>query len=640
MQQVWRDTAASEMRMNLITDLKGKNLGFNEIENFSLGLRYNFKSEKMQELKDKPLKSVIQAAMATKMQDEIHFYYELRKKREIQKKRLAKKYHPNTKTYKKIINYLREQAAEMKRIQGEKYRSKVEHIENNYRDTQEEDLAAPESMKDFSHLSVFIEEKFDEIRMDKMEIPRIGEIQLSTEEEAILRRSPKFSVLQDLQENTIREDMEKAYSLVRMELREEDEDNKDEEKTRRMEESDTASFKTPEERSEDAAKQEKLRKEKEEAAKTRQVYDPIEKRYDERRRRVTDLAECSRVTLPKPLSIQREAEIETRRNIHERIYQEYRKERCNNRGEQESNMTWEEKTGLKSLMRRVSKGELLIMKTDKSGKMSVTTREKYLEMGREHVGNDKEVERTKIIETDKVLNEHSAAWCSIWSTGKDHEHQDRVLHSKTSRSENRANLYLTYKDHKKEKEKTRPIGTANSSNTRAFANSISDLLESIANGGEEEKKYEVISSEDLLHHTKESNRRVREQRADVEEREKMKKSCWECKVWRRGCRICKDNRENNKYMEAEELTSRSTITEILDEIMSEVEEMSRTPDCIECEVEKRKVMERDCYKCGRGVTKEENQLARAGNSGGTREPSSQKEFGFAESFLILRYLKS
>ena len=45
MQQVWRDTAASEMWMNLITDLKGRNLGFNEIENFSLGLRYNFKSE-------------------------------------------------------------------------------------------------------------------------------------------------------------------------------------------------------------------------------------------------------------------------------------------------------------------------------------------------------------------------------------------------------------------------------------------------------------------------------------------------------------------------------------------------------------------------------------------------------------------
>ena len=122
---------------------------------------------------------------------------------------------------------------------------------------------------------------------------------------------------------------------------------------------------------------------------------------------------------------------------------------------------------MKSLMQRISKGEILIMKTDKSGKMSVTTRDKYLEMGREHVGEDDEVARVKIVETDKILNDHSSAWCSIWRTGRDHEHQDRVLQSKLSRSENRANLYLTHKDHKREAAKTRPIGTANSSNTRS-----------------------------------------------------------------------------------------------------------------------------------------------------------------------------
>ena len=34
--QLWQDTANSEMRMNLMQTLKGKNLGFNEVENFSL----------------------------------------------------------------------------------------------------------------------------------------------------------------------------------------------------------------------------------------------------------------------------------------------------------------------------------------------------------------------------------------------------------------------------------------------------------------------------------------------------------------------------------------------------------------------------------------------------------------------------
>ena len=84
---------------------------------------------------------------------------------------------------------------------------------------------------------------------------------LSREEEAILKRNPKFAVLQNLQEHTMKEDMEKAYSLVRMELRDED--------TERMEEETTTR--------EDAEKQEeKEKKEKEEAAKTRRVFDPIE----------------------------------------------------------------------------------------------------------------------------------------------------------------------------------------------------------------------------------------------------------------------------------------------------------------------------------------------------------------------------
>ena len=96
----------------------------------------------------------------------------------------------------------------------------------------------------------------------------------------------------------------------------------------------------------------------------------------------------------------------------------------------------------------------------------------------------------------------------MWKTGKNHDQEDRVISSKISRSENRAKLYLTHKDHKKEKGKTRPIGTANSSNTRGFANCVSDLLEAVANCDEE--SFEVISTEDMLHHSKVHDRRVEE----------------------------------------------------------------------------------------------------------------------------------
>ena len=195
MLQLWRDTAESEMRMNLLTVLKTKNLGLNEVENFSLGLRYNFKSEKMQDLRDKPLDRVIQSAMAMKMKDEVHHHYELKKRREILKKRLAEKYHPRTHAYKKTIKYLRDEAAEVKKTQSEKYRRKVEQIEKNFRNTEEENLAAPQSMVELSHLRVFTEEKYSMIEVQSIEVPRIGEIELSSEEEAIIKRSPKFAVL-------------------------------------------------------------------------------------------------------------------------------------------------------------------------------------------------------------------------------------------------------------------------------------------------------------------------------------------------------------------------------------------------------------------------------------------------------------
>ena len=83
---------------------------------------------------------------------------------------------------------------------------------------------------------------------------------------------------------------------------------------------------------------------------------------------------------------------------------------------------------------------------------------------------------------------------------------DRVRASKVSRSENRAELYLSYKNHKKEPGKTRPIATGRSSDTLALSNSVSLLMESLANT--EEEKREVISAEDLLYHTKIHNKEI------------------------------------------------------------------------------------------------------------------------------------
>ena len=60
--------------------------------------------------------------------------------------------------------------------------------------------------------------------------------------------------------------------------------------------------------------------------------------YDARKRRVTDLKECARVTLPKPLTVTEEAKIELRREIYRKKYSEHKEVKTKN-GEQISNLT-------------------------------------------------------------------------------------------------------------------------------------------------------------------------------------------------------------------------------------------------------------------------------------------------------------
>ena len=52
----------------------------------------------------------------------------------------------------------------------------------------------------------------------------------------------------------------------------------------------------------------------------RQTFNPLNKIYDDRKRRVKDLPECSIVSLPKPLPVEEEAWIEMRRGINTKIF--------------------------------------------------------------------------------------------------------------------------------------------------------------------------------------------------------------------------------------------------------------------------------------------------------------------------------
>ena len=120
--------------------------------------------------------------------------------------------------------------------------------------------------------------------------------------------------------------------------------------------------------------------------------------------------------------------------------------------------------------------------------MCIMKREDYLKLGEEHVSKDRIIDREEVRKREMHLNNHALTWCKMWGTGRAHDQEDRVRQSKVTNSENRADLYLSYKDHKKVAGKTRPIATGCTSNTLALSNSVSTLIESVANAEKKQKR--------------------------------------------------------------------------------------------------------------------------------------------------------
>ena len=174
-----------------------------------------------------------------------------------------------------------------------------------------------------------------------------------------------------------------------------------------------------------------------------------------------------------------------------------------------------EAKGLKSLQRRIKEREIVVMSTDKSCKLAVTTMDKYLEMGAVHTRLDKEISREEFIEIEKIVNGHTAMHIKMQGMGENWQQGKRMRGTTMTRSQNLASLSLLLKDHKKEL-KTRQVVSGNESNTVGLSNIMSDLTESLANAVE--NPHEVISSEDLLAKIHSCNRDLERRRKDREER--------------------------------------------------------------------------------------------------------------------------
>ena len=165
------------------------------------------------------------------------------------------------------------------------------------------------------------------------------------------------------------------------------------------------------------------------------------------------------------------------------------------RNQESKNLTAKERRGLRKLKKRIGEGEIICIKTDKSGKLTIMEREAYLKMGEEDSRKDKRISWEEIKGIEKDINAQTRMWAKIINAGESHNHLSRIINSKMIKSEIAASKYMMFKDHKKGGA-WRPVVSGCSSNTLGLSNLLSDIIESVCQSIE--NPFEVISSEDLL----------------------------------------------------------------------------------------------------------------------------------------------
>jgi hypothetical protein len=292
---------------------------------------------------------------------------------------------------------------------------------------------------------------------------------LSSDEVAILTRGPKFSVRRVLNKERFLVELEKAYIKIRWALRDAE-----------TEEVDLVGVNT-----EDLETVENLAEI--EAAKSRTVFDQDELSMDLRKQRATVAKHNTRVILPGPLSTAQEQELVMRRVEWEAVYDEYVREFCDEEGVQESNLTDQERRGLKSLQKRVADGSLVICETDKSSRFAVMSREEYIEAGKKHVDKDMEVDMDFMVKNQRRINGHMSMIMKTFRVGEEWNHQARLRATKLTYSLSVAPLYLLYKDHKGWSlavggaPPSRPVASSGGGQNDHMSESVSQILEPVAN---------------------------------------------------------------------------------------------------------------------------------------------------------------
>ena len=492
--KTWTKAVKSEMRLDMLKELQERNLGLPETENY---VRNQAKKRQSLKFKNKGPRNLllIRDDISAKVQDAYEAVRETSLAKSRLKRKLDKVLRTSERLKERIFRQLEREEGKLRKSLKSKNEQKISHLEKKFNGIKTEN-EVPEIIQSFRNIKMYTDKNFMEVSEAEAEVPIVGNVKLDEDEISVLKLPPDFAILDRLTEEEFCLETEMSMTKLRWEKRKQMEDNvEDEVMTKEAEE--------------------EREKNEEEEAMTRQIYNPVEKILDLRKRRVTDMKENSKVYLPKPLPVIEEANIAIRRDKYEQTFKEFVEEKCSKKGEQKSNLSPQQRNGLKKLQKRVADGELIIVLTDKCGRFAVADVESYLAMGAVHTSKDSRVGEEEVRRIQRLHNGHVASWLRMMSVGENHEHEDRLRESCLQNTCNVPPLYLLWKSHKERKvnaegemelPQTRPVVSGCSGIGMSLSNILSDVVENIANARPD--PIEVISSEDMLARVHEYNVQV------------------------------------------------------------------------------------------------------------------------------------
>ena len=302
-----------------------------------------------------------------------------------------------------------------------------------------------------------------------------GDIPLSDSEKEILCLLPGFTVYDKIDKVRIETAAEVMIDKLRWEMRSKEE--RDGEDWDEEEEWETVREKT--------------------------VYDEAGGVIDFAKQRVPDIPTCRRITVLEPRGETEEIVFANIKSRFSTATDQYMRDNCDNKGNIiNQNLSKSQLDGLRSLKKRVSEEDIIITLTDKSGKLSLNTKDNYNASMEKHHRDDEKITLAEKNSIENTLNGHTLQLGRILNMGANHGHEKRVEKALRNKYCHVPVLSGLDKDHKQRQEDEpqpfHPVCGGEESNNKQMSSICSTIVTGISNCIDKKLKTLCRSTEESL----------------------------------------------------------------------------------------------------------------------------------------------